>query len=86
MKRLRSFEKADIETRKAIEILSPVYKSWVTDLSEDQVLTQRVYLQLHLSARLSLLERLRRGEITLLAYASAMSMLNSQLAAGVFFQ
>ncbi len=86
LKRLRSFEKADIETRKAIEILSPVYKSWVTDLSEDQVLTQRVYLQLHLSARLSLLERLRRGEIRLLAYASAMSMLNSQLAAGVFFQ
>ena len=56
------------------------------DLSEDQVLTQRVYLQLHLSARLSLLERLRYGEISLLAYASAMSILNIQLAAGVFFQ
>ena len=61
-------------------------ESCVADLSEDQVLTQRVYFQMHLGARLSLLERLRRGEISLLAYASEMSMLNSQLAAGVFFQ
>ena len=86
LKRLRSFEKANAETRRAIEILSPVYKSCVADLSEDQVLTQRAYVQLHLGARLSLLKRLRHGAITLLAYASEMSMLNSQLAAGVFFQ
>ena len=86
LKRLRSFEKANVETRRAIEILSPVYKSCVADLSEDQVLTQRAYVQLHLGARLSLLKRLRHGAITLLAYASEMSMLNSQLAAGVFFQ
>ena len=86
LKRLRSFEKANAETRRAIEILSPVYKSCVADLSEDQVLTQRVYFQMHLGARLSLLERLRRREITLLAYSNAMSMLNSQLAAEVFFK
>lgn len=86
LKRLRSFEKANAETRRAIEILSPVYKSCVADLSEDQVLTQRAYVQLHLGARLSLLKRLRHGAITLLAYASEMSMLNSQLAAGVFVQ
>ena len=86
MKRLRSFDKANTENRRAIEILSPVYESCVADLSEDQALTQRAYLRLHLSARLSLLERLRYGEILVLAYASARSILNSQLAAGVFFQ
>lgn len=85
-KRLRSFEKANAETRRAIEILSPVYKSCVADLSEDQFLTQRAYVQLHLGARLSLLKRLGYGEISRLAYSNAMSMLNSQLAAGVFFQ
>ena len=86
LRRLRSFEKANAETRRAIEILSPVYKSCVADLSEDQVLTQRAYVQLHLGARLSLLKRLRHGEITFLAYSNAMSMLNNQLAAEVFFQ
>ena len=86
LKRLRSFEKANTETRGAIEVLSPVDKRCVADLSEDQALTQRAYLQLYLSARLSLLERLRYGEISLLVYASAMSILNSRLAAGVFFQ
>jgi hypothetical protein len=86
LKRSRTLEKADAETRRAIETLNPIYKSCVTYFAERQVLTERVYLQMHLNARLGLLEQLRHGEVSLLAYASAMSVLNSQLHAGVFFQ
>ena len=86
LKRVRSFEKADAETRRAIETLTPIYKSCVTYFAQRQVLTERVHLQMHLNARLGLLEQLRHGEVSLLAYASAMSVLGSQLHAGVFFQ
>ena len=50
------------------------------------LMTERAYSQMHLGARLDLLEQLRRVEISFLAYANDLSMLNSQLDAGVFFQ
>ena len=85
LKRSLRLEKADAETRKAIELLSPIYKSCVDDLAQGQDMTERAYSQMHLGARLDLLEQLRRGEISFLAYANDSSMLNTQLDAGVFF-
>ena len=49
-------------------------------------MTERAYSQMHLGALLDLLERLCRGEISFFAYANDLSLLNSQLDAGVFFQ
>ena len=86
LERPLSFEKADAETRKAIELLSPIYKSCVDDLAQGQVMTERAYSRMQLRVRLGLLEQLRRGEISLFAYANDLLMFNSQLDAGVFFQ
>lgn len=83
---LRHKEIADNQTRKVVALLTPVYEKCVVSRSALVISDEPDNRQVHLSARLDLLKQLHQGQITLSAYAKALSILNGQFQAGVFYQ
>ena len=83
---LRHKEIADNQTRKMVALLTPVYEKYVVSRSALVISDEPDNRQVHLTARLDLLKQLHQGQITLSAYAKALSILNGQFQAGVFYQ
>lgn len=82
----RHKEIADNQTRKVVALLTPVYEKCVASRSALVISDEPDNRQMHLTARLNLLKQLHQGQITLSAYAIALSILNGQFQAGVFYQ
>ena len=77
---------ADAQTRKMVAPSTPVYEKCVVSRSALVISDEPDNRQVHLSARLDLLKQLHQGQITLSAYAKALSILHGQFQAGVFYQ
>lgn len=73
------------KVRQLVKALSPVYERCVKDSYERSHLSLEETQESHLFARIELMQVISAGDISYAEYARHLTMLKSQLAAGLFF-